>query len=63
LTLSDDDANAGVNESRQYLFDSRRVAQANGEHVDHDVAVKSGSKAHRSKTSSPQLHGLEESTI
>ena len=63
LTLSDDDANAGVNESSQYLFDSRRVAQAKGEHVDHDVVVKPGSKAHRSKTSSPQLHNLEESTI
>lgn len=66
LTLSDDDSNTGVNESSQYLFDSRRVAQAKGEHVDHDVVVKtskSGSKARRSKTSSPQLHDLEESTI
>ena len=63
LTLSDDDANTGVNESSQYLFDSHRVAQAKGEHVDHDVVVKTGSKAHRSKTSSPQLHSLEESTI
>ena len=66
LTLSDDDTNTGVNESSQYLFDSRRVAQARGEHVDHDVVVKtskSGSRAHKSKTSSAQLHDLEESTI
>lgn len=63
LTLSDDDSNTGVNESSQYLFDSQRVAQAKGEHVDHDVVVKTSKSAQRNKTSSPQLHDLEESTI
>ena len=65
LTLSDDDSNTGVNESSQYLFDSRRAASVKGEQVDHDVIVKtskSGKKTHRSKTSS-QLQDLEESTI
>ena len=54
LTVSDDDSNTGVNESSQYLFDSRCVASAKGEQVDHDVVVKTSKSDKKSKTSSPQ---------